>query len=276
MKLDVDKEYTLPVMSIDDFLNRSSAVDEYDAIIADLTANDDYRSVASASTTGSLSHYSYATDALEDEYMDFPEDISGSMYPYAAEQKRNEVTTEPRKSVFVRFASDAEGQVLSTVHKFDGYSRSQKKNIWYHARDFVKFKRKVQSKMGAASVDFLSMYTSVRSACKVSEQSNDVKHRWPLRIAESKYRGIEPFLYQSTMKERKTVVQGVLSEQRYWTSLGAVATPTERANAIGEHSRSLTKPHRRLAHLLGSGDAAIARRIAWDKRPQETDVTLEI
>lgn len=269
------KEYTHPVMSIDEFLNRSNDVDEFDVIIGSLATNDDLRSIASASTCDVMSRCSFETDVPLDLTV-FPseEEISGRI--------RQTACIGPRKSVFVRFASDEHGEVLCTVHPFAGYTRSQRKSIWYQPRDFIKFKKKVHSKLGAPSSDFLSTYSDIRRVCEARGSGNggvddEIMRKAPIRIAESKYRGIEPFLYESIMNDRKCIVKKILNKQQQWTALGPMVTEDERALAIAELSHELTRPYRKLAHLLGSGDAAIARRLAWRQaRTQDKTGLLEI
>jgi hypothetical protein len=172
-------------------------------------------------------------------------------------------TTKPHQATFVRFASDEKGRLLTEVWKFPKYSPRERKSIWYRGRDFKSFGRRAQTKAAKCGIDYLKGLEELRRLCgqkadtmkKNGRTITDFCHV----VAKSPYRGLEPFV-PGTAERRKRVIQSILDEQAQWLALGGILTDEERMVALGEHCRSLTKSHRRVAHLLATGDALLLQQ----------------
>lgn len=172
-------------------------------------------------------------------------------------------TTKPHQATFVRFASDEKGRLLTEVWKFPKYSPRELKSIWYRGRDFKSFGRRAQTKAAKCGIDYLKGLEELRRLC--GQKADTMKRNGRIItdfchvVAKSPYRGLEPFV-PGTAERRKRVIQSILDEQAQWLALGGILTDEERMVALGEHCRSLTKSHRRVAHLLATGDALLLQQ----------------
>jgi hypothetical protein len=84
-----------------------------------------------------------------------------------------------------------------------------------------------------------------------------------LAVSRSDHRGLELAVHFGTiMTERKAYIQQVLQTQRLQRSLDHHWTATERAEALGIQARFVSQTSRRLAHILGAGDALVARELS--------------
>lgn len=166
-----------------------------------------------------------------------------------------------RRGTFVRFASDEKGKLLTERYTYKSYSRAERKNMWYRGRDFKSFAKRARTKAQNGR-DYLQMVEDMRLMCHRGGELRNragVLHQFCHCVAESPYRGLEPFL-EGTNERRKQVIQSVLDEQDQWRALGSVLTEDERISALGDHCRSMSKAHRRISHLMAVGDVMVTKK----------------
>jgi hypothetical protein len=188
----------------------------------------------------------------------------------------NTTTTKPHhhQATFVRFASDEKGKLLMNICHFPKYSARDRKHVWYRGRDFKTFLRRAQTKAARTSASsdtshsassggahqYLQSIEGLRTLCSQKAESIKSQHvtirHYCHCIAYSPLRGLEPFV-AGTTERRKQVIHSILDEQDQWLALGNILTEEERIDALGVHCRTMTKPHRRIAHYLATGDALV-------------------
>lgn len=166
-----------------------------------------------------------------------------------------------RRGTFVRFASDEKGRLLTECFHYKTYGRAERKSIWYRGRDFKSFAKRAQTKAQNTG-DYLKMVADLRTMCQSGDKLRkraEILQHFCLCVAESPFRGLEPFL-GGTQERRKQVIHSVLDEQDQWLALGSMLTEEERILALGDHCRTMTKSHRRIAHLMAMGDSMMTKR----------------
>jgi hypothetical protein len=238
-----------------------------------------HSTTAATSTTTSAASQSQQQLQLLQHYNGNNTNLSSSLHS-AATATVTTATTKPHhqhhQATFVRFASDEKGKLLMNVCHFPKYSARDRKHVWYRGRDFKSFLRRAQTKAarssassdinssasssGGSAAQYLQSIEGLRTLCSQKAESIKSQHvtirHYCHCIAYSPLRGLEPFV-AGTTERRKQVIHSILDEQDQWLALGNILTEEERMDALGVHCRTMTKPHRRIAHYLATGDALV-------------------
>jgi hypothetical protein len=167
----------------------------------------------------------------------------------------------PKKRV--RFATDSEGKML--CHRYNNYtsiSKNQKKRMWYQQKHFAQFRRcNMQEARTARKSVFGKDFHVLYESCTSFEKVRALTQKDVLAVSASIYRGNEFIIfYRLLHKERMAFIKKILTMQQQHSSCNLM-TSDERAEQLSATSRSLAKKSRRLANLLGSGDAVVARKM---------------
>jgi hypothetical protein len=138
---------------------------------------------------------------------------------------------------------------------------------WLASVDYKRFRRESQfetlvARQSSFTTDLMGLYDS----CTTSAAADGllvVDPKQVLAVSRSDHRGLELAVHFGTiMTERKAYIQQVLQTQRLQRSLDHHWTATERAEALGIQARFVSQTSRRLAHILGAGDALVARELS--------------
>lgn len=134
--------------------------------------------------------------------------------------------------------------------------KTEKEEQWWGQSDFKLFRH--YSKKEAASQDaaFLKDFGMVYDACVKGEVKKCIREC--LKVSSSPARGLESIVYPALMRDRKLTIQGFLRAQ---TKLPENMDGDKREQVLASTSRYLTRQARQLAKVLGSGDAAVARKV---------------
>lgn len=166
----------------------------------------------------------------------------------------------------VHFASDANGKILCQIQKNHSIRKGDHPLIWYKRDDFHRFrkegrKERVEARKSSFIQDFLKVY----DACKSSEKLRSLNQKYYTAVSGSKYRGYEAAVFYNILhKERTVFMRQVLEMQQRHVSCN-IMTLDERAEELGNKSRTLSKISRRLAHVIGTGDSVVAHNMVSDK-----------
>ena len=286
------REYVWPVMGSKEFCIRSVNLDEFDVIIAEmkkLSLRDDDGEPCDGDT------HSCSTDDdlyIEDEHeqcMDgFDEAANRSLtesyirsgtFSWDIEEPDEEespVGAEEHKKR-VRFATDPSGKIL--CQRYNNYNpilKCEKKQIWYKRSDFKRFRKEgYKEAIIARTSSFATDFHRVYESCSSLEKLQALTEQHTVVVSQSKYRGYEAVVFYRTLQTvRKASVQQILQMHQQHVSCN-VMTPEERAEKLGAKSRTLSKKSRRLAYVLGSGDAVVARN-TMSKKEMETIVSYSL
>jgi hypothetical protein len=136
---------------------------------------------------------------------------------------------------------------------------SQDGSTWLASVDYKRFRREshfetLAARQSSFTTDLIGLYESCTSANGwLVVDPNQV-----LAVSKSDHRGLELAVHFGTMMtERKAYVQQVLQTQQLQRSLEHW-TANERAEALGIQARFVSQTSRRLALVLGAGDALVA------------------
>ena len=113
----------------------------------------------------------------------------------------------------------------------------------------------------ARESSFAQDFYRVYGSCTSSEKLRALKQKHAAAVSKSKYRGFEAIAFYDTLHaKREFTRKQILMTQQQHVSFNFL-TLEERAAELGSRSRALTKQSRRLAYVIGSGDAVVARNI---------------
>lgn len=271
------REYVWPVMGTKEFCMRSVHQDEFDVMIAEMkkqSLREDDGGIFDGDT------HSCSTDDddiyIEDEHeqLEGADDTddrsltesyirSGTLSGGFEEPDVEETPVgadEHKKRV--RFATDPKGKMLcQRYNNYNPIRRCEKKLIWYRKSDFKKFRKEGQTEAVVARMSsFAKDFQRVYESCSSLETLKALTEKHTLVVSESKYRGYEAVVFYSTLQTvRKASRKQILQMQQQHVCCNFM-TPEERAEELGAKARALSKKSRRLAYVLGSGDAAVARK----------------
>jgi hypothetical protein len=176
--------------------------------------------------------------------------IAGSDVLFDNEQQRR-----------VRFAEDFVTGDVKVVEYDDPHGHSDCENVtrWYTTLDFQQFRRENQKGVVAARhFLFVDDFTNVYDSCASSEKWRALTRAQTMAMSASDHRGLESTLLRGTLLlERKAVVAQILKTQQQHRSLFDLWTTHERAEALAVQARFLATKARRLALVLGAGDALV-------------------
>jgi hypothetical protein len=168
----------------------------------------------------------------------------------------------------VRFLVDDTGSIITTEYAhFSPLQKHEKHKVWYRRKDYKRIRKlhHEQAEQGRKST-FAKEFRRVYEACSSSSKLRELSQKHMHAVSESRYRGSEPAIFFRTLsEERRQIKKKILKTQQQYLSCKEVMTATERMEALGEIARTLTKHSRRLAHVLGSGDAVFARKYCNEK-----------
>lgn len=177
-----------------------------------------------------------------------------------AEDKR-----PPKKRV--QFASNARGKILCQEYKnFNPIQKCQHELVWYKRDDLKRFRDEKRKEAFAAwESSFTSDCRVIYETCESSEKLRFLNQNSTTAVSVSECRGFESVtVCHVTHANRKSIIKQVLKTQQQHAAYN-IMTADERAEELGNMSRTLTKVSRRLAYLLGSGDSVVARKMVSQK-----------
>jgi hypothetical protein len=161
----------------------------------------------------------------------------------------------------VRFADDFVTGDVKVVEYDDPHGHSDCENVtrWYTTLDFQQFRRENQKGVVAARHSlFVDSFTNVYDSCASSEKWRALTPSQTMAMSASDHRGLESTLLRGTLLlERKAVVAQILKTQQQHRSLFDLWSTHERAEALAVQARFLATKSRRLALVLGAGDALV-------------------
>jgi hypothetical protein len=159
----------------------------------------------------------------------------------------------------VRFATDTEGNVLchELENKEPPMTEDEIEASWCSPTEFKLFRRLCRKEVRTARkttyrTDFRKLYT----ACEEGDVTSVMQEKQA--IANSSCRGLELLIFPDLHSDRKTAIRTIIRTQK---ALPVCLTAEHREKALASVSRFLSKQTRQLSHLLGTGDAAVARTI---------------
>jgi hypothetical protein len=137
-------------------------------------------------------------------------------------------------------------------------THEEKKLMWWNRSDIKKQARRdglAYKDNGEESLSYVSKFHQALHLCSSNGRLENV----PL-ISDVPVRGLEQCLFPDLIHARLLVVSKVLRAQR---KLPAKISPEQQALLLGVVSKNLTRPSRRVARLLGIGDARVAADAQW-------------
>jgi hypothetical protein len=163
----------------------------------------------------------------------------------------------------VWFAMDLDtGKVMSKMYSdYLPIHKSEHRKVWYRQRDYERFRRENKRITNAARqtsyvADFARVYHSTIS----SKRLRSLTKKQTVAVADSPNRGFEAAIFLDTLgTDRRACVSQIVEMQDHFLTLGDYLSAEEREQKLAVLSRSLTKQTRRLAFVLGSGDALVAQ-----------------
>lgn len=172
----------------------------------------------------------------------------------------------------VRFDTDMNGKVkcqaLDAVEPVR--TPAIKKCYWYNKNDYKRFREdSYKQAEKALRSNYAKEFYKVYQACESSKSWNTLNASHSIRLAGSKYRGTEPCIFRALLIPiRRRIHMEILGMQKAYlqkktTNLHDPKVPRaameeQFVEKLGAVSRCLTERSRRLALLLGQGDAMIA------------------
>jgi hypothetical protein len=173
---------------------------------------------------------------------------------------------EKRKRV--RFAQYPEtGKILCTYHDNmrsadDAIDELAKR--WYSQLDFRLIKRIAMREASALNNEgdqcpSKSHFMRIYEACTTAEGLRSIRTADAAALSDTSFRGLESVLFNHS-KNRKAVIEKVLVTQEDFRMeiLNGDATAGDLPALLGSTSRAMSQHARRLARVLGSGDAIAA------------------
>jgi hypothetical protein len=173
----------------------------------------------------------------------------------------------------VRFARDAGTNKVVCVHHDDVgvVDADGDDNVavrWYSQLEFRLFKRNAKREAMAATkagdqCPYMQHFMKIYGACATANGLRSIRTADSAALSDTPLRGLESVLLNN-MKNRKAVIQAVLTKQEdmQLVILNGDASAEDLTTALSLTSRALSQHARRLARVLGSGDAFAARGAA--------------
>ena len=153
----------------------------------------------------------------------------------------------------VCFARDGKGKILrqyqAAPFPFPETPKEESK-LWYTTQEYRLFKYDAKRDLKKANDNDKRQFIAVYNACKTADGLRSIHTTDSAALAAASYRGLEHILFRSLHK-RKPVIHSVIQKQ-------AELMDDELSNL----SRSLSQRARRIARVLGNGDAHVARGAA--------------
>lgn len=136
---------------------------------------------------------------------------------------------------------------------------------WYSRMEFLLFRREAKRKAFAATKEvdsnFIPYFKKVFDACATADGLRSIRTADSVYLSNTPFRGLEPVLFK-TLFDRSGTIQAVLVQQealRLENLNGGGVDAEDNLAALSATSRALSQHSRRLARVLGSGDAICAR-----------------
>jgi hypothetical protein len=172
----------------------------------------------------------------------------------------------------VRFDTDVDGKVKCQAWDAVEPVRTPdiKKCYWYNKSDYKRFREESHKHAGKAlRSNYAKEFYQVFQACESSKTWNTLNANHSIRLAGSKYRGSEQYIFGALLIPiRRRIHLEILNMQKAWIhakknnlqnpKVPQAVIEEQSVEKLGALARSLTERSRRLALLLGQGDAMLA------------------
>jgi hypothetical protein len=161
----------------------------------------------------------------------------------------------------VRFAEDYVIGDVKVVEYEDPHCHAECENVtrWYTTLDFQQFRREnIKGVVAARHSLLVDDFTNIYDSCASSEKWRALTPAQTVAMSASDHRGLESTLLRGMLlMERRAVIAQILKTQQQHRSLFDLWTTHERAEALAVQARFLATKSRRLALVLGAGDALV-------------------
>jgi hypothetical protein len=138
---------------------------------------------------------------------------------------------------------------------------------WYRSSDIKKFRHMSHREAFGArtSSTYVKQFRFLHASCDNSTSLLSLSRVFASTVASSPYRGYESLVFSDLYRTvRKAIVHEILQAQRDFRST-CHPSPEVLENLLSSRSKQLSKQSRRVAYVIGKGDADVARKIFTSK-----------
>ena len=171
-----------------------------------------------------------------------------------------------KKTSRVRFMMDPCNEDAVMCHIYDNTTNLTSKELtrrWYRPIDIKRFRRMSHMEVLCArtSSTYVEQFRFLFASCDSSTTLQSLSHAFASTVASSPYRGYECMVFSDLFRTvRKAMVQEILQVQRDFRSTHHCSSEIL-AVILASRSKQLSKQSRRVAYVIGEGDADIAHTI---------------
>jgi hypothetical protein len=170
----------------------------------------------------------------------------------------------------VRFAVDPSDSkmVLCRNHTNSNIiTRKELSRCWYRLSEIKKFRTASHAEALCARTlsSYKEEFQQLYACCDNSVALRAIPQKHAATVAASQYRGYEALTFIELLRtDRKLITQRVLQTQEEFRR-GDMCTSDQLVSLLGSVSQQCSKRSRRLAYVMGNGDAEVARALITSK-----------
>lgn len=175
-----------------------------------------------------------------------------------------------KKSARIQFIMDPNNQDEVFCQKYDNPDVLTSKECsrrWYRSSDIKKFRRMAHTEALCArtSSTYVELFRFMYASCDNSTSLQSLSHSYATTVSSSQYRGFESMVFSDLYRQaRKSMSQEVLKVQSDFRFTHRCSSEILEA-LLASRSKQLSKQSRRVAYVIGEGDADVARSLFTSK-----------
>jgi hypothetical protein len=175
-----------------------------------------------------------------------------------------------KKSFRIQFITDPNSKDEVFCQKYENAIILNSKECsrrWYRSSDIKKFRRMAHTEAlcARASSSYVEQFRFLYASCDDSTSLQSLSHMLASNLASSQYRGFESIVFSDLYRiARKSILQEVLKVQSDYRFTHRCSSEILEA-LLASRSKQLSKQSRRVAYVIGEGDADVARSLFTSK-----------